>query len=572
MSEIRNFAIIAHIDHGKSTLADRLLEITGSIKAGSGEQVLDTMDLEKERGITIKLNPARMSYTHNSDEYQLNLIDTPGHVDFGYEVSRSLAAVEGVILLVDATQGVQAQTLSNLTVAKSLGLKIIPAINKIDLPNAQLEDATKELVALLECGESDISRISAKTGEGVPELLERVVTEIPRPTGSSQKPARALVFDSFFDPFLGVVAYVKAVDGKLTSGSEYHLIASRAKFTPIQVGYLRLLRYQVPGLSTGEIGYIATGLKSLDDCRVGDTIAEAATPNEAALEGYKQPQSMVFAGIYPDQDGDRKLQVALEKLRLNDSSLSFTPVNSDALGAGFTIGCLGLLHLEIVKERLEREYDLSVLVTTPTVDYRKTNDGWEEPWVSLEIIAPHRYYGAVSSLASQYRCEFSHTSYLADRVVSYFQAPLSELIVDFYNRLKSVTAGFASMDYQPLEYRPADLAQIDIYIAEEKVDALSQLVIRSKSEGYGRFIVERLKNLIPRQNFAIKLQAMIGGKIIARADISPYRKDVTAKLYGGDVTRKNKLLDKQKKGKKRMRNVGKLQIPSEVFINLLKRD
>jgi len=571
MEQIRNFAIIAHIDHGKSTLADRLLEITGTVKVGTGDQLLDTMELEKERGITIKLNPARMSYQLNGIDYQLNLIDTPGHVDFGYEVSRSLAAVEGVVLLVDATQGVQAQTISNLAIAKKLNLAIVPVVNKIDLPNAQTEETLNELCQLLDCRPEQIYQISAKTGAGVKALLADIIELVPPPNSTSDKPLRALVFDSFFDPFLGVIAYVKVVDGQLASRGRYRLCASQAELTPTQVGCLRLKRLTQEKLGNGEIGYVATGLKNLAQCRVGDTIAQSDQPSRP-LPGYQQPKPMVFASIFPQQDKLSDLKRALEKLQLNDSSLTFTPTHFAALGSGFTIGCLGLLHLEIVRERLEREFAVSVVTTSPTVDYRQISEGWEEPWVRLEIVAPQRYFGAISELAARYRCEFLQTDYLADRSISYFYAPLGEIIVDFYNQLKSVSAGYASMDYQLYQYRPADLVRVDVLIAEEPVDALSQLIIRSKAESYGRFLVERLKSLIPRQNFAIKLQAVIGGKIIARADIPPFRKDVIAKLYGGDVTRKRKLLEKQRKGKKRMRLVGKVEIPGEVFVELLKRD
>jgi len=571
MEQIRNFAIIAHIDHGKSTLADRMLEITGTVKIGAGEQLLDTMELEKERGITIKLNPVRMTYLNNGISYQLNLIDTPGHVDFGYEVSRSLAAVEGAVLLVDATQGVQAQTITNLAVAKKLNLAIVPAVNKIDLPNAQTDETINEICQLTGCSKEHVHRISAKTGEGVSELLDDLINLIPSPASTNTKTPRALVFDSFFDPFLGVIAYVKVVDGQLSAGEKYRLCASQATFTPTQVGCLRLKRLARDYLGSGEIGYVATGLKNIAQCRVGDTIG----PSEKVVEplpGYLQPKPMVFASIFPQQEELAGLKRALEKLQLNDASLTFTPTHFAALGSGYTIGCLGLLHLEIVRERLEREYAISVTTTIPTVDYRQTDSGWEEPWVKLEIVAPHHYFGAISDLAARYRCEFLQTDYLADRNISYFYAPLGEIIVDFYNQLKSATAGYASMDYQLHEYRPADLARVDILIADKPVDALSQLVIRSKAESHGKFMVERLRALIPRQNFAIKLQAAIGGKIIARADIPPFRKDVTAKLYGGDVTRKRKLLEKQRKGKKRLRLFGQVEIPNEVFVELLKKE
>lgn len=568
--EIRNFAIIAHIDHGKSTLADRLLEKTGTVKPGSGEQLLDTMELEQERGITIKLNPARMFSDYQGQTYQLNLIDTPGHVDFGYEVSRSLAAVEGVLLLVDASQGIQAQTLTNYHLAKSLGLTIIPVVNKIDLPTADPLAVGQQLVKLLGCRADDICFVSGKTGEGVEGLLETIINRIPNPKVTDNQ-VKALIFDSFFDKFLGVVAYVKIMGGSIRKGDRLAAVATKAQFAAEQVGYLQLERRPVNQLEAGEIGYIATGLKTLTDCRVGDTIVLAGSQT-AALAGYRTPQPMVYASIFPDSGQERLLTTALEKLKLNDAALTFEPIRSQALGLGFTIGCLGLLHLEIVKERLEREFDLTVLVTTPTVAYQEEDGISTEPWVDLEIIAPTHYYGPVSDLAAQHRCKFITATYLGDRAISQFEAPLAEVIVDFYDQLKSVTAGYASMDYQLKDYRPVDLVTVDLLVAGEKIDALSLKIIRVKAERYGRNIVERLKELIPRQNFEVTLQAAIGGKIIARADIPALRKDVTAKLYGGDVTRKRKLLEKQKKGKKKMRMLGRVEVPSEVFVQLLKKN
>ena len=568
--EIRNFAIIAHIDHGKSTLADRLLEKTGAVKVGSGEQVLDTMELEKEKGMTIKLNPARMFYEHDGKDFQLNLIDTPGHVDFGYEVSRSLAAVEGVILLVDASQGIQAQTLTNLHLVQKLGLVIIPVVNKIDLPTAQVEDTAEQVMNLLGCDFDDICFVSGKTGEGVNELLQAIAERIPAPAQTSDKPLRALVFDSFFDPYLGAVAYVKVIDGKLSKQQRLLMLATNAQFDCIQTGYLQIKRLAEKTLANGEIGYVATGLKTVRDCRVGDTIIESGSSAEA-LAGYQTPKPMLYASFFPEPGEERLLAQALEKLQLNDASLAYEPIHSKALGPGYNIGFLGLLHMEIVKERLNREFNVSVLVTTPTVAYKFVGERQEEPWVDLEIVGPSRYYGTISELCSRYRMNFVTVEYIGDRVVCQYEAPLSEVIIEFYDRLKSVTAGYASMDYQLTGYREADLVAVDLLIAGEKIDAFTQYMVRSKAESYGRGMVSKLKDLIPRQNFEISLQAAIGGKIIARETISAFRKDVTAKLYGGDVTRKRKLLEKQKKGKKKMRSLGRVEIPNQVFIDLLRQ-
>ncbi len=581
--QIRNFAIIAHIDHGKSTLADRLLEKTGAVKMGQGAQLLDTMELEKEKGITIKLNPARMFYELEDEKYQLNLIDTPGHVDFGYEVSRSLSSVEGVLLLVDASQGIQAQTLTNLHLARELDLAIIPVVNKIDLPHAQSEETAEQIMKLLGCPADDICFVSGKTGEGVDELLENIARKIPSPKVSIEPNGtlQAMVFDSFFDQFLGVVAYVKVTSGALKKNQRLLMKATDVSFDCLQTGYLQLKRVDTGELNEGEIGYVATGLKTVQDCRVGDTIV--ATASTEAMPGYQIPKPMVYSSFFPEPGKERELTVALDKLKLSDASLVYEPINSQALGPGYNIGFLGLLHLEIIQQRLLREFDSNVLVTTPTVAYKKapsTGSGlpsagaegqWLEPWVELEVVAPQSYYGVVSDLASQHRAEFLSVDYVADRVVCQYNAPMSEVIIDFYDQLKSTTAGYASMDYLFKEYRPADLVAVDLIVAGDKIDALTQYMIRSKAERYGRQLVEKLKELIPRQNFEIALQATIGGKIIARADISAFRKDVTAKLYGGDVTRKNKLLDKQKKGKKRLRSLGRIEVPSEVFIQLLKK-
>ncbi len=568
--EIRNFAIIAHIDHGKSTLAARLLEETGTVKVGSGAQLLDTMELEKEKGITIKLNPARMFYEREGVKYQLNLIDTPGHVDFGYEVSRSLEAVEGVLLLVDASQGIQAQTLTNLHLAQKLGLAIIPVVNKIDLPTAQPEDTAEQIVKLIDCQFEDICFVSGKTGFGVTELLQAITERIPAPSRTvADLPLRALVFDSFFDQFLGVIAYVKVYEGKIRKNERLFMKATKAQFECLQTGYLQIKRIPQDSLLDGQIGYVATGLKSVQDCRVGDTIV--GDQSVAALPGYQTPKPMIYASFFPEPGKERELTVALDKLKLSDASLRYEPISSQALGPGYNIGFLGLLHLEIIKERLNREFDINILVTTPTVAYQKEGEQWLEPWVDLEIVCPQDHYGAVTELVSQQRAEFESVEYIGDRVVCKFKAPLAEVITDFYDQLKSVTSGYASMDYQLTNYRPADLVAVDLLVAGDKIDALTQYMVRSKAERYGRTVVEKLKELIPRHNFEINLQAAIGGKIIARADISAFRKDVTAKLYGGDVTRKNKLLDKQRKGKKRMRNIGRIEVPSEVFVELLRK-
>lgn len=568
MTDIRNFSIVAHVDHGKSTLADRLLEATGTIQPGSGNQVLDTMELERERGITIKLNPARMDYQWQGKSYQLNLIDTPGHVDFGYEVSRALAAVEGVLLLVDASQGVQAQTLTNLNQARKLNLAIIPVVNKIDLPTSQIETTTAQLSELLNCTRDSICYVSAKTGQGISDLLKTIIHRIPPPQ-SSQKALRALVFDSFFDSFLGVIAYVKVVDGEI-SVKQRLVTATRAKeFVAEGLGFLKIKRLPANRLASGEIGYLATGLKTVKDCRVGETIFTAGEESER-LPGYQTPRPMVYASIFAESSQETQLTEGLEKLQLSDASLEFQPTRSQALGFGYTVGCLGLLHLEIVKERLEREFDLNLLVTTPKVAYQNISGGWAEPWVELEIVAPSQYYGAISSLAAGRRSEFVDLQYLGDRIICKLRLPLSEAIVDFYDRLKSVSSGYASMDYRLIGYRPVELVEIDFLLNGEKIDALSTRFVRDRCERYGRQMVERLKEKIPRQNIAVAIQAAIGGKIIARADISPYCKDVIAKLYGGDVTRKRKLLEKQKKGKKKMRLIGKVEVPSSVFIDILK--
>ena len=614
---MRNFAILAHIDHGKSTLADRLLEMTGTIeKRKMKEQILDQMDLERERGITIKLQPARMLYktlitndqetrnkqttnsnnqSSDSGEYILNLIDTPGHVDFGYEVSRSLAAVEGAVLLVDATKGVQAQTLSNLYLAIEQGLEIIPVLNKIDLPNANVEKTKKEVVHILGCQEDEILMASGKTGEGVDEILRAIVEKVPAPKGDIEKPLRALIFDSKYDTYKGVVAYVRIVDGSVKRDDEICMMQNHKESTVIEVGYFKPGFLPADKLVAGDIGYIATGLKNVEYCRVGDTITiESGKVSVQSLPGYKEVRPMVYAGLYPlEGDAYNFMRDALEKLKLNDAAFVFEPESNLALGKGFRCGFLGLLHLEIIKERLEREFNFSPTITTPSVVYEiktKGNDNVKkiysasqmpdpstiteiaEPYVKLDIITPVTYLGSIMELMSSLRSIYKNTEYIdLERIVLTFEVPLMDIIVNFHDDLKSVSSGYASMSYELIGYRTSDLVKLDILLAEEIVEALSRIVPKVNAHREGKRIVEKLKDAIPRQNFAIPIQAALGGKIIARETVRPFRKDVIAKLYGGDVTRKNKLLDKQKKGKKKMKNVGKVQVPSEAYLAVLKR-
>ena len=593
---VRNFCIIAHIDHGKSTLADRILESTNTVeKRKMKEQLLDQMDLERERGITIKLQPVRMNYSYDNQEYVLNLIDTPGHVDFGYEVSRSLAAVEGAVLLVDATKGVQAQTLSNLYLAIEQGLEIIPVVNKIDLPNANAEKTKKEIIHILGCKEEEILIASGKTGLGVDEILRAIVEKVPAPKGEIAKPLRALIFDSKYDTYKGVLAYVRIVDGHVKRDDEIRMMENHKESGVVEVGYFK------PGLVTsdmlvaGDIGYIATGLKSVDHCRVGDTITvEGDRALVQSLPGYKEVRPMVYAGLYPlDGDAYNFMRDALEKLKLNDAAFVFEPESNAALGKGFRCGFLGLLHLEIIKERLEREFNFSPTITTPSVVYEiKTKGNAEtkkiysasqmpdpsiitetlEPYVKLDIITPATYLGSIMELMSSLRSTYLNTEYIdLERIVLTFEVPLMDIIVNFHDDLKSVSSGYASMSYELIGYRAADLVKLDILLAEEIVEALSRIVPKENAHREGKRIVEKLKDAIPRQNFVIPIQAALGGKIIARETIRPFRKDVIAKLYGGDVTRKNKLLDKQKKGKKKMKNIGKVQVPSEAYLAVLKR-
>ncbi|PIU24237.1 elongation factor 4, partial [Candidatus Berkelbacteria bacterium CG08_land_8_20_14_0_20_39_8] len=595
LSKIRNFCIIAHIDHGKSTLADRMLEITHTVEMRNMQnQILDQMDLERERGITIKLAPVRMEYAG----HVLNLIDTPGHVDFSYEVSRSLAAVEGAILLVDAAQGIEAQTLSTLYAALEHDLEIIPVLNKIDLPAARPEEVKHEIIKLLGCDESEIILASGKTGEGVEEILKAVIEHIPAPKGlpagrqgEVSGKTKALIFDSNYDPYRGVVAYLRVVDGEIKNNDEFILMQTGSQGRAEDVGIFSPKLKSCSPLSAGEIGYVVTGFKEVSQAAVGDTITLKKENAVSPLSGYKKVKPYVFASIYASE-GDKypELKDATEKLKLNDSSLSYEPERSEVLGFGFRCGFLGLLHMDIVRERLEREFNLDIVITSPTVEYRITKINGDkaivlrasdmpeenmyreifEPWALLEIITPKDYIGNIMDIAQKKRAVYKNTEYFDDgRALLKYEIPLAELIVDFYDQLKTVSSGYASMNYEILDWREAKLSKIDILIAEEKVDALSFISFTSKAQTEARRIVERLKELIPRQNFEVKIQAAIGGSIIASERISPLRKDVIAKLYGGDVTRKNKLLDKQKKGKKKMKQLGRVNVPSDIFIKVL---
>ncbi|MEK7096605.1 MAG: translation elongation factor 4 [Patescibacteria group bacterium] len=588
---IRNFCIIAHINHGKSTLADRMLELTSTIeKRDMKEQLLDQMDIERERGITIKLAPVRMKWK----EYFLNLIDTPGHVDFAYEVSRSLAAVEGAILLVDATQGIEAQTLSTLYAAMEHDLKIIPVVNKIDLPAARTEDVAAEIVSVLGCSPEEILYASGKTGEGVEKILNRIVEIVTPPVGEEEDKLKALIFDSVYDPYRGVVSFVRIFSGAISNHDKFSLMQTGSEGEVLESGYFSPKFVPHSPLLAGEIGYIVTGFKNVAEAHVGDTITLTEKAADSPLPGYKKVLPLVFASIFCADGADYpELKEAIEKLKLNDASLSYDPEHSDALGFGFRCGFLGLLHMDIVRERLEREYNLSLVVSSPTVKYLIIkNDGTrqeisrpsdfpvsgsfkeiEEPFVSLEIFSPKDYVGDLMTLVQAKRSTFINMEYLdEERVILKYEIPLAEVIIDLYDSIKSVSKGYASMNYEVLNYRLADLEKVDIYISEEKVDALSFITHKSKAYSEGKRIAERLKELIPRQNFEVKIQAMIGAQIIASERISPFRKDVTAKLYGGDVTRKNKLLEKQKKGKKKMKSIGKVEMPSDVFVKVLRNE
>jgi GTP-binding protein LepA len=593
-ARIRNFCIVAHIDHGKSTLADRLIEATGAVeKRQMRDQLLDTMDLERERGITIKLNAVRMSYTaRDGAEYELNLIDTPGHVDFTYEVSRSLAACEGAILVVDASQGIQAQTLSNLFLAMDAGLDIIPVLNKIDLPGAEPERRAKEIMDLIGAGREEILSVSAKEGTGVPELLEAIVARVPPPRGRPDAPLRALIFDSYYDRYRGAIPSVRVVDGELRSGMEVVFGAHPDDVYHVdEVGYLQLGQRQAERLQAGEVGYFVASLREVRDARVGDTVMDAHNRVRELLPGYRDVKSMVFAGVYPtDSDQYEGLRDALEKLRLNDASLQYEPESSTALGFGFRCGFLGLLHLEIVQERLEREFNLDLITTVPTVEYHvyRTDgtmlllenptalpdpaeiDRIEEPYVKARIMAPAEYIGGIMKLGQERRGVYNGMHYLDTARVEFdFEFPLGEIVLDFYDRLKSISRGYASLDYEVLGFREGDLVKLDMLINGDQVDAFSVIIHRDKAYEWGRKVAEKLKELIPRQLYAVAIQAAVGQKIIARETISAFRKDVLAKCYGGDITRKRKLLEKQKEGKKRMKQIGAVEIPQEAFLAVL---
>ncbi len=588
---IRNFCIIAHIDHGKSTLADRLLEITATVqKRDMKAQMLDKMDLEREKGITIKLAPVSMKYK----EYELNLIDTPGHVDFSYEVSRSLQACEGAILIVDASQGIQAQTLANVYLAMEAELKIIPVLNKIDLPAADVERVSAEVVSLLGCDQDEILHISAKTGQGVEAVLEKIVNDVPAPKGESKNPTRALIFDSYYDDYRGVVLYIRVIDGAVNKSSQITMMATDANGIALEVGVLQPDMKSRNNLEAGEIGYIVTNLKSTREAKVGDTVTIQSNPAQQPLPGYKDVKPFVYAGFFPESNEFyQELKDAIEKLSLSDSALQYELENSTVLGFGVRIGFLGLLHMDIVRERLEREYDLTLVITNPSTDYQITMTSSHEvdiksaadlpdpaniqeirePWIKGEIVVPKDYVGAVIQLISNKRGLQKNISFVdAQLALVAFEAPLANLLTDFYDQLKSVTSGYGSFNYELADYRAEDLVKLDFYVAGERVDALSIMVHRSESQSLGRETVEKLKEVIPRQNFVVPLQAAIGGKFIAREDVKAYRKDVTAKLYGGDVSRRKKLLAKQKKGKIRMKRFGKVDIPAEAFTIMLKRD
>lgn len=591
-SQIRNFCIIAHIDHGKSTLADRLIELTGTVEQRNmREQVLDQMDLERERGITIKLQPVRMHFK----DYELNLIDTPGHVDFGYEVSRTLAACEGALLVVDATQGIQAQTLANAYQAIEAGLVVIPIINKIDLPAAQTEKVTKELVGLLDCDKSDIICISAKTGEGVESVLKAIVGRIMPPQGSVDKPLRALVFDSVYDEYRGVVLYVRLVDGVLKRGESIRMMMSEgASGQALEVGFLSPTPKPLESLGTGEIGYVVTNFRAIDKARVGDTVTHTTQPAGQALPGYEEAKPFVYAGVFPVSSDDyQTLKTALGKLVLNDSALQYLPENSQVLGFGFRIGFLGLLHMDIVRERLEREYGLELIFTSPSTNYLvKTNDGKkqniknvadmpnqekivsiEEPWIKGEVVCPKQFVGTLIQQIIAARGQQNSINYYdGELAVVGFDAPLANVLTDFFDNLKSSTSGYGSFNYEFSGYKVADLVKVDFLVAGEKVDALSVVAHRQEAESLGRKTVIKLKDIIPKQLFKVSLQAAIGGKIIAREDIPPLKKNVTAHLYGGDVSRKKKLWAKQARGKARMKKFGKVDIPAETFMVMLKND
>ena len=595
MKNIRNFCIIAHIDHGKSTLADRLLELTSTLGARDMEnQVLDDMDLEKEKGITIKSHAIQMVHTYKGEKYKLNLIDTPGHVDFSYEVSRSIASCEGALLVVDASQGIQAQTISNLYMAIDHGLEIIPVLNKIDMESAQIEVVTDEICDLLGCDPDDVFKVSARTGEGVAPILDAIVEKIPAPVGNPDGPAQALIFDSVFNSFRGVIAYFKMSNGSLHKGDKIRFVATGREYDIEEVGLLRMKLVPTAEVSCGDVGYIITGIKSATEVKVGDTITLADNPCTEAIAGFEEVKPMVFAGMYPVQaDKFEELRAVLEKFQLNDASFVYEPESSLALGSGFRCGFLGLLHLEIVQERIFREFDMDVITTVPNVSYKVyTTQGEvidvhnpsglpaptliehiEEPYIRAQIISKSEYFGSIMKLCLDKRGTLISQHYItADRVELNYDMPLSEIVFDFYDKLKSISRGYASFDYHQIGYRPAKLVRLDILLNGEPADALSTLIHADNAADFGRKMCVKLKELIPRQQFDIPVQAAVGAKIIARETVKQVRKDVTAKCYGGDVTRKRKLLEKQKEGKKRMRQIGKVQVPQSAFMAVLKLD
>ena len=593
MKNIRNFCIIAHIDHGKSTLADRLLERTKTIEVTEG-QMLDDMDLERERGITIKSHAIQMDYQLDGETYRLNLIDTPGHVDFSYEVSRSIAACEGCLLVVDSTQGVQAQTISNLYMAIEHDLEIIPVLNKCDMPNSMPEEVEDEIIELLGCKREEIIRASGRTGQGVDDILRAVVERIPAPVGDENAPLQALIFDSVFNPFRGIIAYFKIVNGSIRQGEDVLFVNTQKKYSADEVGVLKMNLAPRKVLGCGDVGYIVSGIKTATEVKVGDTITTVERPCKEAIAGFEEVKPMVFAGVYPVETEDfEQLRASLEKLQLNDASLSFTPESSVALGFGFRCGFLGLLHMEIVQERLDREFNMNVITTVPNVSYfvydKHGNkkevhnpagmpeateiDHIEEPYIRASIITKTDFIGNIMTLCLGKRGELVKQEYVSgDRVELYYDMPLAEIVIDFYDKLKSMSKGYASFDYHPLEFRPSKLVKLDILLNGEPVDALSTLTHVDNSVTFGRRICEKLKELLPRQQFDIAIQAAIGAKIIARETVKQVRKDVTAKCYGGDISRKRKLLEKQKRGKKRMKEIGNVQVPQKAFLAVLKLD
>ena len=593
MKNIRNFCIIAHIDHGKSTLADRLLERTKTIEVTEG-QMLDDMDLERERGITIKSHAIQMDYQMNGETYRLNLIDTPGHVDFSYEVSRSIAACEGCLLVVDSTQGVQAQTISNLYMAIEHDLEIIPVLNKCDMPNSMPEEVEDEIIELLGCKREEIIRASGRTGQGVDDILRAVVERIPAPVGDEDAPLQALIFDSVFNPFRGIIAYFKIVNGSIRQGEDVLFVNTQKKYSADEVGVLKMNLAPRKVLGCGDVGYIVSGIKTATEVKVGDTITTVERPCKEAIAGFEEVKPMVFAGVYPVETEDfEQLRASLEKLQLTDASLSFTPESSVALGFGFRCGFLGLLHMEIVQERLDREFNMNVITTVPNVSYfvydKHGNkkevhnpagmpeateiDHIEEPYIRASIITKTDFIGNIMTLCLGKRGELVKQEYVSgDRVELYYDMPLAEIVIDFYDKLKSMSKGYASFDYHPLEFRPSKLVKLDILLNGEPVDALSTLTHVDNSVTFGRRICEKLKELLPRQQFDIAIQAAIGAKIIARETVKQVRKDVTAKCYGGDISRKRKLLEKQKRGKKRMKEIGNVQVPQKAFLAVLKLD